>query len=230
VDGPVEIRVLCRMFGKLKAKLEGLLSALEDRTGSDPGEDITRLLAGMREELIDAKASLPGLEKQIVALGRLAEKERERAEDAARRGGQAAAIGDVETVEVAARFEAKHRERANVYSQKQDAARAELALQRRAVSEMTSQFKSAMNRREALVAQARRAKTTENLRGGAASPLDEFDRMAREIEDEELQASANLDVEDALEGLDPEFEPDPEKLAELQLEELKRRMSDDDES
>jgi hypothetical protein len=35
------------MFGKLKAKLEDLLSALEDRSGSDPGDDITRLLAGM---------------------------------------------------------------------------------------------------------------------------------------------------------------------------------------
>jgi phage shock protein A len=216
------------MFGKLKAKLEDLLSALEDRSGSDPGDDITRLLAGMREELIEAKASIPVLEKQVVALGRLAEKERQKAGDAERRGGQAAAIGDVETVEVASRFEAKHRERAEVYSQKQDAARAELALQRRAVSEMTTQFKSAMKRREALVAQARRAKATEGLRGGAASPLDEFDRMAREIEDEELRASADLDVEEALDGLDREFGADPETLAEIQLEELKRRMSDDE--
>ncbi len=217
------------MFGKLKARLEGLLSALEDRAGSDPGDDITRLLAGMREELIEAKASIPGLEKQIVSLGRLAERERERAGDAARRGTQAAAIGDTETVEVAARFEAKHRERAEVYSQKQEAARAELALQQRAVTEMTAQFKSAMKRREALVAQARRAKTTGGLRGGAASPLDEFDRMARDIEDEELQASAQLDVEDALDGLDRDFAADPETLAEIQLEELKRRMSNDDE-
>jgi phage shock protein A len=216
------------MFGKLKAKLEGLLSALEDRTGPDTGEDITRLLAGMREELIEAKASIPVLEKQVVKLGRLAEREQERARDAARRGGQADEIGDSETVEVASRFEAKHRERAEVYLQKQEAARAELALQKSAVREMTTQFKSAMKRRESLVAQARRAKTTEGLRGGAESPVDEFDRMVREIEDEELQASAQLDVEDALDGLDREFAPDPETLAEVQLEELKRRMSDDE--
>lgn len=230
MDEPGGVRVLCRMFGKLKARLEGLLSALEDRSGSDTGDDITRLLAGMREELIEAKATIPGLEKQVVAMGRLAERERERAKDAARRGAQAKAIGDSETVEVATRFAAKHRERAEVYVQKQEAARAELALQQRAVSEMTAQFKSAMKRREALVAQARRARTTQGLRGGAESPVDEFDRMAREIEDEELDASARLDVEDSLDGLDREFAPDPETLAEIQLEELKRRMSNDDET
>jgi len=219
------------MFGKLKRRLEELLSALEDRTGADPGDEITRALAGMREELIDAKATLPELEKQITALDRLREREVERAKDSARRGGQAAAIGDQETVEVAARFEAKHLERAEVYAQKLEAAKAELALQRRNVAEMTTQFKAAMKRRETLIVQARRAKATEGLRGGRHSSVDEFDRMEREILDTELEASAASDLQDALDGLDVEgFESalDPEDLAEAQLEELKRRMARDD--
>ena len=218
------------MFGKLKQRLEELLSALEDRAGTDPGDDITRALAGMREELIDAKAALPELEKQIRALARLRDREIERAKDAARRGGQAAGIGDQETVDVAARFELKHLERAEVYRQKLEAAEAELALQRRNVREMTEQFKSAMKRREALIVQARRARATEGLRGGGRSSVDEFDRMEREILDDELEASAGQDLQDALDGLDADsFESalDPEDLVEAQLEELKRRMAKD---
>ena len=219
------------MFGKLKRRLEELLSALEDRAGADPGDEITRALAGMREELIDAKATLPELEKQITALARLRERELERAKDSARRGGQAAAIGDQETVDVAARFEAKHLERAEVFAQKLEAANAELALQRRNVGEMTAQFKAAMKRRETLIAQARRAKATEGLRGGRHSSVDEFDRMEREILDSEFEASAASDLQDALDGLEVEdFESalDPEELAQAQLDELKRRMAQDD--
>ena len=52
--------------------------------------------------------------------------------------------------------------------------------------------------------------------------------MERQIEDDELEASAALDIEDALSDLggsaDSDYGPDPEELAEAQLEELKRRM------
>ena len=146
------------MIRKLKRKLDRLLSSLEDRAGADPREDITRLLAGMREELIDAKATIPQLEKQIESYGKLREREIQRAADAERRGKQAAEIGDDETVEVAARFELKHLSRAQVLEQKTEAAVAELAMQRRNVNEMTAQLKSAMKNRDALAAQARRAR------------------------------------------------------------------------
>jgi phage shock protein A len=214
------------MFGKLKTKLDQLLTSLENRAGANPGEDITRLLAGMREELIEAKATIPELEKHIESYGKLRQRELQRAADAERRGRQAAEIDDAETVEVAARFELKHLSRAEVFEQKAEAAVAELALQRRNVKEMTVQLKSAMKNRGALAAQARRARATGNLRGGAQSSVDEFDRMEREIEDDELEASAALDVEDALGGMgDAAYAPDPEELADAQLEELKRRMA-----
>ena len=216
------------MIGRLKRKLDRLLSSLEDRAGGNPSDDITRLLAGMREELIDAKATIPQLEKQVESYGKLREREIQRAADAERRGKQAAEIGDDETVEVAARFELKHLSRAQVYEQKSEAAVAELALQRRNVKEMTGQLKSALKNRDALAAQARRARTTENLRGGAPSSVEEFERMERQIEDDELEASAAMDLEDALSDLggsvDSDFGPDPEALADAQLEELKRRM------
>jgi phage shock protein A len=214
------------MFGKLKTKLDQLLTSLESRAGANPGEDITRLLAGMREELIEAKATIPELEKHIESYGKLRQRELQRAADAERRGRQAAEIDDAETVEVAARFELKHLSRAEVFEQKAEAAVAELALQRRNVKEMTVQLKSAMKNRDALAAQARRARATGNLRGGGHSSVDEFDRMEREIEDDELEASAALDVEDALGGMgDAAYAPDPEELADAQLEELKRRMA-----
>ena len=219
-------RLECCMFRKLKAKLDRLLSSLEDRAATNPGDDITRLLAGMREELIEAKATIPELEKHIESYEKLRERELQRAADAARRGRQAAEIDDAETVEVATRFEIKHRSRAEVFEQKTEAAVAELALQRRNVKEMTVQLKAAMKNRAALVAQARRARATGNLRGGAASAVDEFDRMEREIEDDALEASAAQDVEDALGGPgDAAYTPDPEVLADAQLEELKRRMA-----
>ncbi len=216
------------MFKKLRAKLDQLLSTLEDRAGADPGAEITDLLAGMREELVEAKATIPELERQIESLGQLRQRELQRASDAARRGRQAAKIGDQETVEVAARFEAQHRSRAEVYEQKTEAAVAELALQRRNVSEMTVQLKSALKNRDALVARARRARATGNLRGGAASSVDEFERMARTIEDDELEANAMADMEDALGGGTGRsaYGASPEELAEAQLEELKRRMSE----
>ena len=82
---------------------------------------------------------------------------------------------------------------------------------------MTAQLKSAMKNRDALAAQSRRARATENLRGGAASSVDEFERMERQIEDDELGASAALDIEEALGGLggpgDSAYGPDPEALA-----------------
>jgi phage shock protein A len=216
------------MFKKLRAKLDQLLSSLEDRAVADPGAEITDLLAGMREELVEAKATIPELERQIESLGQLRRRELQRASDAARRGRQAAEIGDQETVDVAARFEAQHRSRAEVYEQKTEAAVAELALQRRNVSEMTVQLKSALKNRDALVARARRARATGNLRGGTASSVDEFERMARAIEDDELETTAMADMDDALGGGTggPVYGPSPEELAEAQLEELKRRMSE----
>lgn len=218
------------MFRKLRQALDAALSALESRAGGTGG-DIDRLLAAMREELIETKAQIPVLEQQVRSLEAARERELGRAEDCARRARQALSIDDRETVEVALRFEARHRTQVDVFDQKIEAARAELALQRQTVREQTAQLKSALARKGALAAQARRAGTTERLRGSRHSSLDAFERMEEEIERGEELGSASREVEEDLgppAGQEEAGSPlDHDELAELQLRELKRRMEED---
>lgn len=225
------------MFRKLKDAIDGALSALENRSG-DAG-DVDELLAGMRQELIEAKAALPRLEQGIERLRRSQAEERRRAEDCVRRAGQAKDIGDAETLRLAVEYGERHRERARVYGEKIEAAEAELAMQRRTVSEMTEQLKSAMTHRDVLKIRTRRSRSTEALRGGGDSAASRFDRMAEDIEDEAARAEAARELEDELTtGGAAKFDDDlsrggasdldAEALAELRLEELKRRMAEED--
>lgn len=223
------------MFKKLKDAIDGALSALENRSG-DAG-DVDELLAGMRQELIEAKSALPRLEQGIERLRRSQAEERRRAEDCVRRAGQAKEIGDAETLRLAVEYGERHRERARVYGEKIEAAEAELAMQRRTVSEMTEQLKSAMTHRDVLKVRTRRSRSTESLRGGGDSAASRFDRMAEDIEDEAARAEAARELDDELgtggaarfDDLSPggASDLDAEALAELRLEELKRRMAEE---
>jgi len=241
------------MFERLRRAMESALQALEARTG-DPGEDLDRLLAGMREELIAAKAGIPEIEKQIAGFERAGQVERRKLEECVRRVEQARAIDDAETVEVALRFAEGHRARVLVAEQKLEAARAELAAERLSVERMLEQLKEATARRDALAIRARRARE-----GAGASQdsslLNEFDRFAERIErhDEVQAARRELDADEELGGVggssggaeaetsgadasrtddsrmdasltDAPHTLDREALAELQLAELKRRM------
>lgn len=222
------------MFKKLKDAIDGALSALEGRT--DAAGDVDELLAGMREELIQARSALPRFEQGLEKLQRLQAQERKRAEDCVRRAGQARAIDDQETLRLAVEYAERHQERVRVYGEKIEAAKAELALQRRTVSEMTEQLKSAMTHRDVLKVRSRRSRTTETLRGGGDTAADRFDRMADDIEEEAARAEAARDLDEEFGGdFDPGYAPpprsgriDPDDLAELQLEELKRRMSEEE--
>lgn len=219
------------MFKKLKEAIDAALSSLESRSG-DEEEDIDRLLSGMREELIEAKAATPRLEEGLEKLRRREADEQRRAEDCVRRAGQAEEIGDAETLRVAVEFAERHQERARVYGEQIKAAESELALHRQNLKEMSAQLKSAVASKDALKVQTRRSRATESLRGGAHTAADRFDRMAAEIEDESERAEAARDLDDDLEfggpGRGPAQRPiDPDELADLQLEELKRRMAEE---
>lgn len=221
------------MFKKLKDAIDGALSALEGRT--DAAGNVDELLAGMREELIEAKAALPRLEQGLEKLRRMQAEERKRAEDCVRRAGQARDIGDEETLRLAVEYAERHQERVGVYGEKIEAARAELAMQRKAVSEMTAQLKSAMTSRDVLKVRSRRSRTTEALRGSGDTAADRFDRMTQDIEDEASRAEAARELDEEFGGdFDAGYAPrsgsdrlDPDDLAELQLEELKRRMREE---
>lgn len=220
------------MFKKLKNAIDAALSSLESRAGGED-QDIDRLLSGMREELIEAKASTPRLEDGLEKLRRRRADERSRAEDCVRRAGQAEEIGDDETMRVAVEYAERHQDRVRVFDEQIEGAEAELALHRRNVSEMTAQLKSSIANKDALKVQVRRARATETLRGGGDSATDRFDHMAASIEQETNRAEAARDLEDELAyggpGRGPAHRPiDPDDLAEIQLSELKRRMEEED--
>lgn len=227
------------MFKKLKEAIDAALSALEGRTGDSTREDVEKLLDGMREELIDTKARIPVLESQVEKLRLAHDREVKKADDCHRRAVQAQKIDDDETVEVALRFEAKHRVAVEVWVQKIEAAEAELGMQRQTVSEMTEQLKEARSKREVLEIRTRRAGATRRMRGGGHSSVDEFDRLANAIERGDDLGAAERAVE---RELDPTYGADDfdrhlgdavrpsmsrEERAERQLEELKRQMKED---
>lgn len=223
------------MFKKLKEAIESALDSLEGRSGDATREDVERLLDGMREELIETKARIPVLEEQVKKLRVAHEREIKQADDCHRRAVQAQNIGDDETVEVALRFEAKHRVAVDVWVQKIEAAEAELAMQRQTVAEQTDQLKEARARKDVLAIRSRRAGSTERMRGGGRSSVDEFDRLADAIEREGDLGDAGRAVDEELAGGAGhgdygERRPglSREDLAEIQLEELKRRMQEGD--
>jgi phage shock protein A len=219
------------MFNKLKNAIDSALSSLEGRSGRE-GEDIDQLLAGMREELIEAKASTPRLEEGLEKLRTKHATEKRKAEDCIRRAGQAEEIDDSETLRLAVEFAERHQERAKVLAEQIKAAEGELALHRRNVKEMSTQLKASVANKDALKVQVRRARATESLRGGGDTPVSRFDRMAADIEQDTDRTDAARELEDELTyggpGRGPAHRPiDPEDLADLQLDELKRRMAEE---
>lgn len=125
------------MFERLRDALRAALDA------ATPPGDLRDLARQMREALVDAKVAV---EEMRAALGRTDAQlaaERQRLADAERRGRLAAEIQDQETVQVAERFTAKHRERAGVLERKLAAQREELALAERDLVDMQGQLTSA---------------------------------------------------------------------------------------
>ncbi len=97
----------------------------------------------MREAVVDAKVAVAEIQEAITRTERELGLERQRLADAERRGRLAGEIQDQETVAVAERFAAKHRERLGVLERKLVAQREELALAQRELDEMQAQLKSA---------------------------------------------------------------------------------------
>lgn len=125
------------MFERLRDALRAALDA------ATPPGDLRDLARQMREAVVDAKVAV---EEMRSALGRTEAElaaERQRLADAERRGRLAAEIQDQETVQVAERFTAKHRERAGVLERKLAAQREELALAERDLVDMQEQLQSA---------------------------------------------------------------------------------------
>ena len=97
----------------------------------------------MREAVVDAKVAVAEVQEAIARTEREVGAERQRLADAERRGRLAGEIQDQETVTVADRFAAKHRERLGVLERKLATQREELALAQRELDEMRTQLKAA---------------------------------------------------------------------------------------
>jgi len=119
---------------------DALRAALDAATPPGNLRDLTRQ---MQEAVVDAKVAVEEIRAAVTRTDAELAAERQRLADAERRGRLAGEIQDQETVQVAERFAAKHRERAGVLERKLAAQREELALAERELTEMQGQLKSA---------------------------------------------------------------------------------------
>ncbi len=189
------------MFERLRDALRAALDA------ATPPGDLRDLARQMREAVVEAKVSLQETRDAVARTERELATERQRRADAERRGRLAGEIQDQETVGVAHRFAAKHREREGVLEHKVAALREELALYERELADMQAQLARAERDRPASEAErsAERAWRDLEAAGGV--------RPGTDVRDELLKAEMDRAAREA--------------AAERQLKELKKRMKKD---
>ncbi len=189
------------MFERLRDALRAALDA------ATPPGDLRDLARQMREAVVEAKLAVGETREAVARTDRDLTQERQRLADAERRGRLASEIQDQETVDVARRFAAKHRERTDVLEKKLAALKDELALYERELGDMQGQL----------------------VRAERDRPLTEAERSAERAW-RELQAAGG-----ARPGTDPEGEllksqldrAAREAAADRQLRELKKKMKRD---
>ena len=172
------------MFERLRDALRAALDA------ATPPGDLRDLARQMREAVVEAKLSVQATREAVTRTAGELALERQRLADAQRRGRLAAEIQDQETVAVAERFAAKHRERAGVLERKLAALRDEQALLERELGEMQAQLARAERERPSTEAERSAERAWRELQeaGGVRPGADlqdellrtEMDRAARE--------------------------------------------------
>jgi len=125
------------VFESFRARLDRLFA----EQGGRP--DARAYAAGLHDAVVEARAAVSGMRDALTRSERELAAERRQLEDAERRGRLAAGIPDAETVAVAERFAARHRERVGVLERKLAVQRDELAMAEREVAEMTEQLREA---------------------------------------------------------------------------------------
>jgi hypothetical protein len=179
------------VFERLRDAVRAALDA------ATPPGNLRDLARQMREAVVDAKVAVQEMRAAVARTELELTAEGQRLADAERRGRLAAEIQDQETVQVAERFTARHRERVGVLERKLAAQREELALAERDLGEMQSQLKAADRDRPAGAGEssAERAWRDIQAAGGTRPDVDlqnellkhDIDRVAREhAADEQL--------------------------------------------
>ena len=159
------------MLEGFKARLDQLF---RERGG---GTADSRAVAGaLREALVEGRAGIVSLREALAVSERELAAEQKQLADAERRGRLAAALPDQETVTVAERFAARHRERITLLERKLVVQRDELVLAEREVEEMTAQLRSGTATADSI-----RAAWRDLEAAGGSMPTDD-ERVAHEAD------------------------------------------------
>jgi len=220
------------MFDDLRAAFKEALDNFNKELNRDQVADAAdKLLVGMRNEIVEEKAHVAGLEEQLDTTRTEVAKLTDDAATARRRQKMARSIDDHETVRLAEEYVTRIETHVAVLEKKAAALDEELRFRRRTVEEMYTRFEEARKKRATLEATTGRTNARETI--SAASDLfDELDRMADKVEGAHAQAAAAREVgeidldEGPAYGIDLD-DPAPEALdVDAALAELKRRMND----
>lgn len=180
------------MFERLR---EALRAALDAAT---PPADLRDLAGQMRVAVVDARVAVREVREALQRTEAELAGERQRLADAERRGRLAGEIQDAETVEVANRFAAKHRERLAVLEKKRAAQQDELGLAERELSEMQTQLKAADQNRGAGSGRSTEEAWRELQRAGGTRPgVDpEDDLLKSQLERAQREAAADRQLDE----------------------------------
>ena len=189
------------MFERLRDALRAALDA------ATPPGDLRDLARQMREAVVEAKLAVGETREAVARTDRDLTQERQRLADAERRGRLASEIQDQETVDVARRFAAKHRERTDVLEKKLAALKDELALYERELGDMQGQLVRAERDRPLSEAERSAERAWRDLQAGGGP------RPGTDPEDELLKSQLDRATREA--------------AADRQLRELKKKMKKD---
>ena len=181
------------MFERLRAAINAALDA------ATPDTDPRDVIGMMREAVIEARTSIERMREGVETAEARLNHERQELADAERRGRLAAGIQDRQTVEVAQRFAAKHRERVAVLEDKLDAQRGELALAEREYEEMKSQLVEQERKRPETQASRRVEAAWRDLEAAGISRSgadEETRRLKREMERAAREAKADQQLDE----------------------------------
>ncbi|HKU63024.1 MAG TPA: hypothetical protein VJQ44_17615 [Gemmatimonadales bacterium] len=159
------------MLEGFKARLDQLF---RERGGGTA--DSRAVAAALREALVEGRAGIVSLREALAVSERELAAEQKQLADAERRGRLAAALPDQETVTVAERFAARHRERITLLERKLVVQRDELVLAEREVEEMTAQLRSGTATADSI-----RAAWRDLEAAGGSMPTDD-ERVAHEAD------------------------------------------------
>lgn len=124
---------------------EGFRRSFDDLlTRATRPEERRVVAARMRDTLVQAKAGLNDLRDGLDKARRRLKAEEDELETIRRRKGLAEGIGDRQTVDIAAKYEAMHAERVEILRKKVAAEEAELVVAERDVSEMSAELKAVL--------------------------------------------------------------------------------------